>query len=129
MATKKGALILGAIFLLILAVIFYYAQQAALQSKSPQSELSKSASEPAAALSAAYTLTEVALHNTPTDCWAAIEGSVYDLSSWVNAHPGGARAITGLCGRDGTADFLNQHGGSAEAASALLGLKIGSLNQ
>ena len=31
-----------------------------------------------------YTLDEVKQHNQATDCWAAIEGEVYNLTDWVN---------------------------------------------
>lgn len=37
-----------------------------------------------------YSLSEVAKHNTPEDCWVIVHGSVYDVSSYVPRHPGGA---------------------------------------
>lgn len=72
-----------------------------------------------------YALEEVARHSSPDDCWSAIGGQVYDLSSWVLRHPGGTEAIIGLCGRDGSDDFNRQHGGSNTAQAALILLKIG----
>jgi cytochrome b involved in lipid metabolism len=48
------------------------------------------------------TLQEVALHATTDDCWASIHGNVYDLTEWVNEHPGGSIYIQSVCGRDGT---------------------------
>lgn len=39
-----------------------------------------------------YSLAEVAKHCTPDDCWLAVRGKVYDVTSWVAAHPGGSMA-------------------------------------
>jgi len=50
-----------------------------------------------------YTLADVATHNTSTNCWVAISGNVYNLTAFIPTHPGGAAAIIGLCGTDGTA--------------------------
>lgn len=74
-----------------------------------------------------YTLAEVETHNTPSNCWAAISGNVYDLTSWVSRHPGGENPIKNLCGTDGTARFERKHGGSNAAKMSLGLLKIGTL--
>jgi cytochrome b involved in lipid metabolism len=74
-----------------------------------------------------FTMAEVAKHNTEADCWSAINGSVYDLSTWVSRHPGGSNPIIKLCGTDGSASFTKKHGGSSKAQSALVLLKIGAL--
>jgi cytochrome b involved in lipid metabolism len=55
------------------------------------------------------TLGEVALHATPDDCWAALDGDVYDLTVWVDTHPGGSIYIQSICGNDGTDIFIAQH--------------------
>lgn len=74
-----------------------------------------------------FTMATIAQHNTTADCWSAINGGVYDLSTWVSRHPGGSRAITRLCGTDGSSSFNREHGRSRAAANALLLLKIGDL--
>lgn len=73
------------------------------------------------------TMAMVATHNTASSCWTVIDGSVYDVTSWISQHPGGARAITQLCGTDGTALFEGQHAGGQRQAEALAGMKIGVL--
>ncbi len=55
-------------------------------------------------------MADVAKHNTQQDCWAAVDGDVYDLTSWISRHPGGADKIIPLCGTDASAAFRNQHG-------------------
>ena len=76
-----------------------------------------------------YTRAVVATHNTPTDCWTTINGSVYNVTSWIAKHPGGAKAIISLCGIDGSPAFNGQHGGQKRPASELASFKIGTLTQ
>ena len=75
------------------------------------------------------TMAEVAKHNSAASCYTAISGSVYDLTAWVNQHPGGKEAILSLCGTDGTAAFKNQHGGQKKQEDTLATYKIGLLSQ
>lgn len=74
-----------------------------------------------------FTLAEVATRNTASNCWAAISGNVYDLTDWITRHPGGAGAITQLCGRDATSQFQGRHGGQSTPMSTLAGYLIGPL--
>ncbi len=74
---------------------------------------------------AKFTLTQVAQHNVSTNCWAVVGGVVYNLTSWISQHPGGAVAIIGLCGTDATVAFTAQHGGQGNPARELAGFKIG----
>jgi cytochrome b involved in lipid metabolism len=74
-----------------------------------------------------YTSTELASHKDAKSCYTAINGAVYDLTSWIELHPGGAEAILVLCGRDGTKDFLDQHGKSEEVMKRLPAFKVGAL--
>lgn len=73
------------------------------------------------------TLAEVGTHNKTTDCWAVVDKNVYDLTGWISRHPGGEKAIIGLCGIDGTQAFSRQHGSSEKAKAALVSLLIGNL--
>lgn len=72
-------------------------------------------------------LTEVKRHNLGNDCWSVINGNVYNLTTFIQRHPGGVSAISALCGKDGTAAFDNQHGQSAKPNNILSGLLLGSL--
>jgi cytochrome b involved in lipid metabolism len=75
-----------------------------------------------------YTMADVAKHNTAADCWSVVNGSVYDLTAWVNKHPGGPAVIIAMCGSDGTAMFTGKHGSSASALSTLGQFQIGFLD-
>lgn len=76
-----------------------------------------------------YTMAEVATHNTADDCWAVVEGVVYDLTEWISQHPGGSGPITGLCGTDASSAFQAQHGDAERPNEALEGFRIGQLSQ
>lgn len=76
-----------------------------------------------------YTMTQVKTHNSSKSCWVAISGSVYDVTQWINNHPGGPGPILTLCGTDGTALFTGQHEGQARPAKELANFKIGTLVQ
>lgn len=75
-----------------------------------------------------YTLADVKIHNSATSCWSAINGNVYDLTGWVNSHPGGKATILMICGKDGSPLFNNQHGRSSKVANILARYEIGALN-
>jgi len=81
----------------------------------------------ASATPAGYTLEQVKANNTAQKCWSAINGQVYDLTTWISSHPGGAGAITSLCGTDGTSAYINQHKGQSQPASRLAGYLLGPL--
>lgn len=82
---------------------------------------------PATKAPGTYAMADVATHNSGTSCWSAINGDVYDLTSWINQHPGGPQAILIICGKDGSAAFNDQHGGQRRPANELTGFKIGTL--
>ncbi|MCR4311976.1 MAG: cytochrome b5 domain-containing protein [Candidatus Uhrbacteria bacterium] len=77
-------------------------------------------------LDGSYTMAEVESHGTGESCWATINGGVYDLTTWVNSHPGGPLAILALCGENGTTVFNAVHGGSAPQEDKLAEYKIGT---
>jgi len=71
------------------------------------------------------TLAELANHATREDCWTAIDTTVYDLTPYMQQHPGGAGSLAFLCGIDGTTAFKSQHGSEQRPASELTSLAIG----
>ena len=45
---------------------------------------------------------EIKQHNKQEDCWLVLEGKVYNVTGWVNYHPGGRRILSYHAGRDAT---------------------------
>lgn len=72
------------------------------------------------------TMAQVAEHSSAASCWTVIRDSVYDLTNWISKHPGGAGAITQLCGKDGTEKFVGKHGGNPPQEEGLASFKIGA---
>ena len=81
----------------------------------------------AASSAGTITMNEVATHNTPQDCWSVVDGKVYDLTQWIDKHPGGSVIIKSLCGKDGTSGFNSEHGGKEKPEEQLAQFQIGSL--
>lgn len=73
------------------------------------------------------TLEEVEENDSPDSCWAAIDGTVYDLTDWVEEHPGGSARIEQICGTDATDAFQGQHSGDEGPQSQLAEFEIGEL--
>jgi cytochrome b involved in lipid metabolism len=76
---------------------------------------------------ASYTMAQVSANKTAAKCWSVISGNVYDLTTWINAHPGGEGSIISLCGSDGTQDFLAMHRGQSKPESRLKAFLLGPL--
>ncbi|MHB8871013.1 MAG: cytochrome b5 domain-containing protein [Candidatus Doudnabacteria bacterium] len=74
-----------------------------------------------------YTMAEIVSANSASKCWVAISGKVYDLTKWVDMHPGGPENILAICGTDATQAFNNQHGGQRRPMQELTMFKIGVL--
>ena len=103
--------------------------QATAQDSSANTAAATSAvSSTTAGAAASYSLADVAAHATQSSCWTAINGKVYDVTNWISQHPGGAQAILGLCGKDGSDAFNGKHGGQARPATELATFIIGTLS-
>ncbi len=79
------------------------------------------------ATAVALTAAEVQKHSTGIDCWSVIKGEVYDLTSYVKDHPGGANLIKAICGKDGSAAFSSQHAGASKPKNILAAFALGPL--
>ncbi|KAI3459646.1 hypothetical protein Pfo_016309 [Paulownia fortunei] len=60
-----------------------------------------------------FTYSEVSAHNTYEDCWVIINGKVYNVTSYLNDHPGGDEVLLGQAGKDASEEFEDVGHGSA----------------
>lgn len=75
-----------------------------------------------------YTSSDLQKHSDLTSCWSVVNGEVYDLTRWINSHPGGKSAITSICGRDGSSAFNGEHAGKSDPLRELAKFKIGNFS-
>jgi len=56
-----------------------------------------------------YTITEVAKHNAVHDCFIAVNGKVYDITSYFGKHPAGDKIMLPHCGKETSRIFASIH--------------------
>jgi cytochrome b involved in lipid metabolism len=76
-----------------------------------------------------YTLAEVSVHADESSCWSIIGENVYDLTAFVEMHPGGESKILRICGTDGTPLFEDQHGGESKPEKILAKYRVGAYRE
>lgn len=64
------------------------------------------------------TYAAVAQHASPADCWLVISNRVYDVTSYLKKHPGGAETITPWCGKESTEAFQTEDGAGSHSTRA-----------
>ncbi|KAF2108048.1 mitochondrial cytochrome-like protein b2 [Lophiotrema nucula] len=52
---------------------------------------------------------EVAKHNSRKSCWIVLDSKVYDITSFLSKHPGGAATLLKQAGSDATTEFKKYH--------------------
>ena len=123
---------LFAAFILIVGGIFFYGRYvkknaALLQNASTTIQIATSTGQSSTVSTSTqvvsgYTLAQIAQHNTQNSCWMAIDGNVYDVTSFISGHPGGQAILRG-CGTDASVIYANIH--DERARSLLPQFKIG----
>lgn len=56
-----------------------------------------------------YTTAQVAEHCTREDCWIILDHRAYDITRFVDKHPGGVGPVVNMAGKDATDVFDNYH--------------------
>ncbi|KAG8383026.1 hypothetical protein BUALT_Bualt05G0141400 [Buddleja alternifolia] len=75
-----------------------------------------------------YSMEEASQHNTTDDCWVVIDGKVYDVSSYLDEHPGGDDVFLRTTGKDATDEFEDA-GHSKSARELMEKFCIGELDE
>ncbi|KAF7554271.1 hypothetical protein G7Z17_g3028 [Cylindrodendrum hubeiense] len=72
-----------------------------------------------------FTRDEVLQNNSEESLWCIIDSWVYDLTEFLDAHPGGRSVLVQVGGRDATDDFYNLH--RQAVLDRYIHLRIGSI--
>ena len=78
------------------------------------------------ALDGAYTWQEIAKHNTAESAWVIVRGRVYDVTGFLDKHPGGREMLLLSAGRECTDLFAMYHALSDKPERFLAAYDIGA---
>lgn len=60
-------------------------------------------------MSKSFSLEEVKAHNKEGDCYIVVDNGVYDMSSFLDDHPGGKKILLRNGGKDTSKQFWKYH--------------------
>eukprot|EP01012_Entosiphon_sulcatum_P030687 TRINITY_DN3801_c1_g1_i1.p1 TRINITY_DN3801_c1_g1~~TRINITY_DN3801_c1_g1_i1.p1 ORF type:complete len:507 (+),score=82.65 TRINITY_DN3801_c1_g1_i1:472-1992(+) len=111
--------ILGAVVIVLLLLIHLSSRRNAVTALASKSLVPM--------LDEKYTLSDVAQNCTRLKCWIVLHGVVYDVTEFLDVHPGSAAVLLNLAaGRDATSVFDNV-GHSAAALTLAMQYRIGTV--
>lgn len=118
----------GVVFVICLTIFYGFQYQNHSQKNSTSNiKSSLNPSQNLIQTSVTLSLAEVQKHNSVNDCWVIISNNVYNVTSYINLHPGGATRIDSYCGQDMTQAFLSRpHSSLADQQHA--NMLLGPLN-
>lgn len=94
----------------------------------PEVTLSDAAAEPADGPTVKlFTMEDLAKHASYKDCWMLIDGKVYDVTKFMDEHPGGDEVMLSSTGKDASEDFEDV-GHSTSARQQLKSFLIGEID-
>ena len=79
-----------------------------------------------------FTKEDIEKHNKETDCWIIFAGGVYDVTKFMQRHPGGKEKLLKFAGKDGTNAFNTKGNGKGHIPMAVNfreSMKIGILKE
>ncbi|KAK9707161.1 hypothetical protein RND81_07G176600 [Saponaria officinalis] len=74
-----------------------------------------------------FSMQETAEHNSKDDCWVVIDGKVYDVTSYMDEHPGGDDVFLNAKGKDAQEEF-EEAGHSQDARDLMETFCVGELD-
>ncbi|XP_010930312.1 uncharacterized protein [Elaeis guineensis] len=72
-----------------------------------------------------YSPSEISLHTTKKDCWLFIHGKVYDVTTFLEDHPGGEEVLLNASANGDATESFEEVGHSSTAISMMESYVIG----
>ncbi|XP_068664709.1 cytochrome B5-like [Aristolochia californica] len=72
-----------------------------------------------------FSASEVSLHTSKNDCWLIIGGKVYDVTNFLEDHPGGDDVLVEASGKGDATEAFEEVGHSSTAISMMTSYLIG----
>lgn len=79
-------------------------------------------------MSQKYSPSEISVHSTKKDCWLVIHGKVYDVSTFMEDHPGGEEALLHASAIGDATDSFEEVGHSSSATNMMEDFLIGTVD-
>jgi cytochrome b involved in lipid metabolism len=118
MNKKIAGIGVGVLVACVLIATIFFAEKTSAPSSSASNAPSVQTQQPTTNENTkTYTKTEVASHASPSDCWTIVNGSIYDITSYVPRHPGGDEVLA-ACGTDSTTLFTQRKTSSGESVGS-----------
>ncbi|XP_055311470.1 cytochrome b5 [Sitodiplosis mosellana] len=73
-----------------------------------------------------YSLAEIAKHNSNQSSWIVIHNNIYDVTKFLNEHPGGEEVLLEQAGKDASESFEDV-GHSTDAREMMQRYKVGEV--
>ncbi|KAJ0972947.1 hypothetical protein J5N97_020906 [Dioscorea zingiberensis] len=74
-----------------------------------------------------YSNSEISLHTSKKDCWLVIHGKVYDVTTFLEDHPGGEDVLLHASASGDATKSFEEVGHSSTAKSLMKGYLIGTV--
>lgn len=111
--TKSIQTFITALFILLLGggMFFYFKNNSSTKNQYKNGNYSSTTSQSNDKVSSSTAKLDISSHNNKNDCWMIIDGQTYDLTSFIDSHPGGKAILKG-CGKDATEMYkgVSAHG-------------------
>ncbi|CAH1373585.1 hypothetical protein MTP99_014965 [Tenebrio molitor] len=79
-------------------------------------------------MTAQYSYADVKKHNDNQSTWIVIHNNIYDVTAFLNEHPGGEEVLLEQAGKDGSEAFEDV-GHSSDARELMKKYKIGEITE